>query len=153
MSPETAQLTMSLIMASAALFAEIVRRRRASEAPMPDDPNTPTPTPVPQTIGDLIAASATAATDQAAKADAAAAANAALAAANATASTADAALAAGLKVIGPAYDQDASGVVRVFYPDSSPRGFHVFMPSPVTTALTVTPEPAPAPAPDVPPSP
>src|SRR5205823_1997165 len=102
---------------------------------MPDANGNPT-------IGDLITADSTAITDQTSAVAAANAATAALTqataavtSANSAVTSADAALAAGLVKTGSTYTIDTNGVVTVFEPDSSPRGFHSFLPVPATTPL------------------
>ncbi len=105
----------------------------------------PDPTP-PQTIGDLITAQLAAASDQDAKAKAAAAADAALVTANDALTHADSDLAAGLAAEGaPVFTIDTSvspPVVTVYVTDTSPTGFHSFVPLPASTPLPPPPPPA-----------
>jgi hypothetical protein len=105
----------------------------------------------PQTIGDVIAAQQAAAADQSSASTAAGVADAALVAANAALAAANATLATDLAAEGaPVYTIDASTppVVTVYITDTSPAGFHSFVPLPASTPLLV-----PAAAPPAPPAP
>lgn len=102
----------------------------------------------PQTIGDLIAAELAAGSTQVTAAATAATADAALTAANTALAAANSTLSAGLAAEGsPVFTIDASGVVTVYITDTSPAGFHSFVPLPASTPL---PAPSPTPTPTAP---
>ncbi len=94
----------------------------------------------PRTIGDVIADEQAAAAAQASAATAAATADAFLAATNVALAAANQTLALDLVAVGaPVFTLDAAGVVTVFVTDTSPAGFHSFVPLPASTPLPVPP--------------
>jgi len=100
----------------------------------------------PQTIGDVIAAQLAAVAAQAAAGAAAATADAALVAANTSLVAANSQLATDLAAEqSPVYTIDASTppVVTVYITDTSPAGFHSFVPLPASTPVVGASSPLP----------
>ena len=94
----------------------------------------------PQTIGDVITAQLAAVSSQSSAAAVAATADAALVTANTALAVANSQLAADLAAEGgPVFTVDDSGVVTVYITDTSPAGFHSFVPLPASTPLPVPP--------------
>jgi hypothetical protein len=105
------------------------------------DPNAP------PTIGDVIAAQTTASAAQAAAAASAASADKTLADANDLLASANTSVAADLALVGPVFTLDMTTnppLVKVFFPDSTATGFHIIVPSPVSTPVPATSAPLPA---------